>query len=128
MGPAEPVRPVYSAQGSAALGHQQNSRTSQKSRAGDPCGSSAGNLLVCGQQKFVGKWSLTVTQAQSAVMGCQLTAFSTSQIQCWDYRRGPPRLDDYVSLYLNLTFWKSNSHDKSLLKLYGRERSKMADY
>ncbi|KAL0616118.1 putative uncharacterized protein CCDC28A-AS1 [Plecturocebus cupreus] len=45
MGPAEPVHPVYSALRSAALGHRQNSRTGQKSHAGDPCGSSAGNLL-----------------------------------------------------------------------------------
>ncbi|KAL0622532.1 putative uncharacterized protein CCDC28A-AS1 [Plecturocebus cupreus] len=44
MGPAKPVRPVYSSPGSAALGHRQNSRAGQKSRAGDPCGSSAGNL------------------------------------------------------------------------------------
>ncbi|KAL0597096.1 Zinc finger protein [Plecturocebus cupreus] len=44
MGPAEPVHPVYSAPGSAALGHRQNSRAGQKSRTGDPCGSSAGNL------------------------------------------------------------------------------------
>ncbi|KAL0594711.1 hypothetical protein AAY473_034898 [Plecturocebus cupreus] len=55
MGPAEPDHPVYSALGSAALGRWQNSRAGQKSRAGDPCGSSAGNLPVCGQQKFVGK-------------------------------------------------------------------------
>ncbi|KAL0624096.1 hypothetical protein AAY473_007813 [Plecturocebus cupreus] len=55
MGPAEPDRPVYSALGSAVLGRQQNSRAGQKSCAGDPCGSSAGNLPVCGQQKFVGK-------------------------------------------------------------------------
>ncbi|KAL0603180.1 UPF0764 protein C16orf89 [Plecturocebus cupreus] len=49
MGPAEPVRPVYSAPGSAALGHRQNSRAGQKSRAGNPCGSSAGNLLHFGR-------------------------------------------------------------------------------
>ncbi|KAL0613685.1 Phosphatidate phosphatase LPIN2 [Plecturocebus cupreus] len=55
MGPAEPARPVYSAPGSFALGRRQNSRAGQKSRAGDPCVSSAGNLPVCGQQKFVGK-------------------------------------------------------------------------
>ncbi|KAL0596027.1 hypothetical protein AAY473_033975 [Plecturocebus cupreus] len=55
MGPAEPNRPIYSALGSAALGRRQNSCAGQKSRAGDPCGSSAGNLPVCGQQKFVGK-------------------------------------------------------------------------
>ncbi|KAL0627104.1 Caspase-5, partial [Plecturocebus cupreus] len=46
MGPAEPIRPVYSAPGSAALGHRQNSCAGQKSRAGDPCGSSAGNLPI----------------------------------------------------------------------------------
>ncbi|KAL0596402.1 hypothetical protein AAY473_034350 [Plecturocebus cupreus] len=57
MGPTEPDRPVYSAPGSAALGHRQNSHAGQKSRAGDPCGSSAKNLPVCGQQKFVGKLS-----------------------------------------------------------------------
>ncbi|KAL0611985.1 UPF0764 protein C16orf89 [Plecturocebus cupreus] len=55
MGPAEPVHPIYSAPGSAVLGHRQNSRAGQKSGAGDPCGSSARNLPVCGQQKFVGK-------------------------------------------------------------------------
>ncbi|KAL0624372.1 hypothetical protein AAY473_008091 [Plecturocebus cupreus] len=55
MGPAEPVRPVYSALGSSALGYRQNSRAGQKSRAGNSCGSSAGNLPVCGQQKFVRK-------------------------------------------------------------------------
>ncbi|KAL0626524.1 hypothetical protein AAY473_005583 [Plecturocebus cupreus] len=57
MGPAEPVCPIYSTPGSATLGHQQNSRTGQKSHAGDPCGSSAGNLPVCGQH-FVGKCSV----------------------------------------------------------------------
>ncbi|KAL0588085.1 Zinc finger protein [Plecturocebus cupreus] len=60
MGPAEPIRPVYSAPRSAALGHRQNSRACQKSRPGDLCGSSARNLPVCGQQKFVGKWSPTL--------------------------------------------------------------------
>ncbi|KAL0624930.1 hypothetical protein AAY473_003981 [Plecturocebus cupreus] len=49
MGPAEPIRPVYSAPGSATLGCRQNSRTGQKSRAGDPFVSSAGNLpLIVG--------------------------------------------------------------------------------
>ncbi|KAL0611866.1 hypothetical protein AAY473_018493 [Plecturocebus cupreus] len=54
MGPAEPIHPVYSAPGSATLGRRQNSRAGQKSRAGDSCVSSAGNLPVCGQQKFIG--------------------------------------------------------------------------
>ncbi|KAL0622080.1 hypothetical protein AAY473_010421 [Plecturocebus cupreus] len=46
MGPAEPVRPIYSALRSAALGHRQNSRAGQRSRVGNPCGFSAGNLLT----------------------------------------------------------------------------------
>ncbi|KAL0596407.1 hypothetical protein AAY473_034355 [Plecturocebus cupreus] len=45
--------PVYSALRSATLGRQQNSRADQKSRIGDPCGSFAGNLPVCGHQKFI---------------------------------------------------------------------------
>ncbi|KAL0609292.1 Zinc finger protein [Plecturocebus cupreus] len=44
MGPAEPIRPVYSTPRSAALGHRQNSCASQKSHADDLCGSSDGNL------------------------------------------------------------------------------------
>ncbi|KAL0594250.1 hypothetical protein AAY473_036650 [Plecturocebus cupreus] len=60
MGPAEPVRPVYSALRSAALGPQQNSHTGQKSRTGDPCGSSARNLPVFWQQKFIGKLSSSI--------------------------------------------------------------------
>ncbi|KAL0620516.1 Zinc finger protein, partial [Plecturocebus cupreus] len=56
MGPAEPYRPVYSAPGSATLGRRQNSRASQKSRAGDPCGSSAGNLPMNGRDKFSMSW------------------------------------------------------------------------
>ncbi|KAL0598494.1 UPF0764 protein C16orf89 [Plecturocebus cupreus] len=52
MGPAEPDRPVYSAPGSTALGRQQNSRAGQKSRAGDLCGLSAGNLPVYGVSVF----------------------------------------------------------------------------
>ncbi|KAL0612287.1 Periodic tryptophan protein 1-like protein, partial [Plecturocebus cupreus] len=43
---AKPVHPVYSAPGSATLGRRQNSCAGQKSHAGDPCGSSAGNLPV----------------------------------------------------------------------------------
>ncbi|KAL0582459.1 hypothetical protein AAY473_040729 [Plecturocebus cupreus] len=44
MVPAEPVCPVHSAPGSAALGRRQNSPADQKSRPRDPCVSSAGNL------------------------------------------------------------------------------------
>ncbi|KAL0619778.1 hypothetical protein AAY473_012462 [Plecturocebus cupreus] len=80
MGPAEPDCPVYSAPGSAALGRRQNSRASQKSRAGDLCGLSAGNLPVCGQQKFVRKvWLCHL--GWSAVAQSQLTAALTSLAQ-----------------------------------------------
>ncbi|KAL0600406.1 hypothetical protein AAY473_030283 [Plecturocebus cupreus] len=65
MGAAEPVRPVYSALGSSAPGRRQNSRASQKSRAGDQCGSSAGNIPVCGQQKIHRKAKTTTTTKTS---------------------------------------------------------------
>ncbi|KAL0600599.1 hypothetical protein AAY473_030478 [Plecturocebus cupreus] len=76
MGPAEPDRPVYSALGSAALGRWQNSPAGQKSRAGDPCVSSAGNLPVCGQQRFVGK--LECNDAISAHRNLRLLDLSNS--------------------------------------------------
>ncbi|KAL0604541.1 UPF0764 protein C16orf89 [Plecturocebus cupreus] len=73
MGPAEPDRPVSSAPGSATLGRWQNSRAGQKSRAGDPCVSSAGNLPVCGQQKFVGNRDRVLPYGQA---GLELLASS----------------------------------------------------
>ncbi|KAL0598361.1 hypothetical protein AAY473_033723 [Plecturocebus cupreus] len=78
MGPAEPIRPVYSTPGSAVLGHWQNSLAGQKSRTGDPCGSSAGNLPVCGQQKFVGK--LECSDAISARCNLCLLGLNNSPI------------------------------------------------
>ncbi|KAL0607614.1 hypothetical protein AAY473_024219, partial [Plecturocebus cupreus] len=81
MGPAKPVRPVYSAPGSPVLGRWQNSHADQKSCAGDPCVSSAGNLPVCGQQKFVGKHSLTLSSRLECSVGIWLTATYASRIQ-----------------------------------------------
>ncbi|KAL0595632.1 Zinc finger protein [Plecturocebus cupreus] len=53
--------PVYSAPRAARLRRRQNSCASRKGHVGDPWGSSAGNALVRGQQKFVGKWSLALS-------------------------------------------------------------------
>ncbi|KAL0613716.1 hypothetical protein AAY473_017188 [Plecturocebus cupreus] len=82
MGPAEPVRPVHSTPGSAALGRRQNSRTGQKSHTGDPCVSSAGNLPVCGQQKFVGRWTLALLPGLECsgmvLVHCNLTLSGSS--------------------------------------------------
>ncbi|KAL0598679.1 hypothetical protein AAY473_031177 [Plecturocebus cupreus] len=44
--------PVYSTLRSAVLGRRQNSCAGQNSHAGDPGGSFAGNLPVCGHEKF----------------------------------------------------------------------------
>ncbi|KAL0613037.1 hypothetical protein AAY473_016505 [Plecturocebus cupreus] len=50
------------------MGHRQNIRAGQKSRAGDPCGSPVGNLPVYGQQKFVGKILLSLPRLQCGGM------------------------------------------------------------
>ncbi|KAL0605946.1 Protein fantom [Plecturocebus cupreus] len=68
MGPAEPDRPVYSALGSATLGHRQNSRAGQKSRAGDLYGSSAGNLPLGNGWDRSGKEQL-LWRAGDALLG-----------------------------------------------------------
>ncbi|KAL0627731.1 BEN domain-containing protein 7 [Plecturocebus cupreus] len=99
MGPTKLNRPVYSAPGSAALGHRQNHRAGQKSRAGNPCGSSAGNLPVCGQHKFVRKqgWPLPPRLECSGMISarCNLrlrvpTVLPPQPLSSWDHRHTPP--------------------------------------
>ncbi|KAL0616795.1 hypothetical protein AAY473_013643 [Plecturocebus cupreus] len=48
------LSPVYSAPRAAEPRRWQKSRASRKGHAGDPWGSSTGNVLVRGQQKFIG--------------------------------------------------------------------------
>ncbi|KAL0599322.1 hypothetical protein AAY473_031831, partial [Plecturocebus cupreus] len=83
VGPTEPVRPVYSAPGSAALGHRQNSHASQKSRAGDPCGSSARNLPAesCSVARLECSEFCSCYPGWSAKVRSQLTATSTYRVQ-----------------------------------------------
>ncbi|KAL0626652.1 UPF0764 protein C16orf89 [Plecturocebus cupreus] len=47
------LNPIYSTPRAAELRRRQKSRASRKGSAGDPWGSSAGNVLVHGQQKFI---------------------------------------------------------------------------
>ncbi|KAL0600279.1 hypothetical protein AAY473_030156 [Plecturocebus cupreus] len=88
MGPAKPVHPVYSAPGSAVLGHRQNSRAGQKSRTGDLCGSSARNLpgfallsrLVSNfsAEAFSPPWPAKVLGLQAGVQWCNLHLLGSS--------------------------------------------------
>ncbi|KAL0588987.1 LOW QUALITY PROTEIN: hypothetical protein AAY473_040002 [Plecturocebus cupreus] len=48
------LSPVYSAPRAAEPRRRQKSRASRKGHAGDPWGSATGNVLVRGQQKFIG--------------------------------------------------------------------------
>ncbi|KAL0596210.1 hypothetical protein AAY473_034158 [Plecturocebus cupreus] len=66
------LSPVYSAPRAAEPRRRQKSRASRKGHAGDPWGSSTGNVLVRGQQKFIG-WN--------AVVRSWLIAASTSWTQ-----------------------------------------------
>ncbi|KAL0619563.1 putative uncharacterized protein CCDC28A-AS1 [Plecturocebus cupreus] len=84
MRPAEPVRPVYSAVGSATPGAgRQKSRTGQKNRAGDLCGSSAGNLPAVVQWHNHGS-SPGLKQS-----------FPLSLQSSWDYRNVLPHLANF---------------------------------
>ncbi|KAL0625428.1 hypothetical protein AAY473_004481 [Plecturocebus cupreus] len=70
MGPAEPVSPVYSA-GKRCAGAPAKQPRRPKESHWQPCGSSAGNLPVCGQQKFVGKFSAPQAELYEAVLEIQ---------------------------------------------------------
>ncbi|KAL0607683.1 Protein GVQW1, partial [Plecturocebus cupreus] len=75
---------------------RQNSCTSQKGRAGDPWGSSTGNVLVHGQQKFICKVSLECP-GWTAMVQSWIIETSVSQVQMILLPQPPSR--DRISPY-----------------------------
>ncbi|KAL0606819.1 putative uncharacterized protein CCDC28A-AS1 [Plecturocebus cupreus] len=59
------LSPVYSAPRAAKPRRRQKSRASRKGHASDPWGSSAGNVLVRGQQKFIGPSAVGLLEVHS---------------------------------------------------------------
>ncbi|KAL0605749.1 hypothetical protein AAY473_022348, partial [Plecturocebus cupreus] len=66
------LSPVYSAPRAAEPRRWQKSLISRKHCAGDPWGSSTGNVLVCGQQKFIGLQEEDISQPPFMLGPCDL--------------------------------------------------------
>ncbi|KAL0588928.1 hypothetical protein AAY473_039943 [Plecturocebus cupreus] len=73
------LSPVYSAPRAVELRRRQKSRASRKGHAGDPWGSSTGNVLVRGQQKFIETGSRYVVQAGLKLLSSSDLPSSASQ-------------------------------------------------
>ncbi|KAL0600306.1 hypothetical protein AAY473_030183 [Plecturocebus cupreus] len=68
-------------------------RNGQKSRAGDPCGSFAGNLPVCGHQKFVyycGIHSLSALSLGATILSCCYAAILDLSLPVFLWRTPVP--------------------------------------
>ncbi|KAL0612518.1 LINE-1 retrotransposable element ORF1 protein [Plecturocebus cupreus] len=83
------LSPVYSAPRAAEPRRRQKSRASRKGHAGDPWGSSTGNVLVRGQLKFIEPGLLYVGQAHLEILTSGDPPLQPLKIKCWDYSREP---------------------------------------
>ncbi|KAL0603717.1 LINE-1 retrotransposable element ORF1 protein, partial [Plecturocebus cupreus] len=74
--------PIYYAPRATGPRHRQNSRTSRKGRVGNPWGSSAGNVLVRGQQK-TGRFPAKEPPGSPARLFWPARCFSVRSVRDW---------------------------------------------
>ncbi|KAL0601874.1 retrotransposable element ORF2 protein, partial [Plecturocebus cupreus] len=117
------LSPVYSAPRAAEPRRQQKSHASRKGYAGDPWGSSAGNVLVRGQQKFIGHrngqgFHENISKAIATKVKIdtwdliKLNSFSTAKESIFKVIRQPTESDKNFTIYSSNKVLTSRIHNE----------------